>query len=987
MIPIRSSFDPMLIGLLFVLIFLMAIKIVSFNCYSVNSNTEVLKLLLSKCDIMLLQETLLSDDNSGILQELSEDFDFAHVPAVRKQDNFRGRASGGLAILWRRFTNLSLTPVYFSNRIMGLRLSIGEVNYLILNVYLTCDYGTVDSLVEYKSTISQLSNIMTMENFSDIFIVGDFNCDPRRGRFFEEFKNLSITHSLEMCDILELSCESFTYISSNLSCSTSWLDHILSSNGNLIQNIDILYGTTFYDHVPMIFEIIIPDTLVHEPSTCLGDVFDEEMLVNWSILTENDIVNYADSLEYFIEGFHNEGTQCHGHLCTDMGHKLDIEEAFTFLKGCIFTATSVLPAIPKKRKFKKIPGWNDHCKDLYQEARHHFLLWNRLGRIRQGCIFEGMKNARSKFKKALNFCKVNEMKLRKQKLVSSFNHHKNKNRFWKNVRKLKSQVLVSTIDGINDPKSINEVFCKKYKNVLDDVNSQSGIIQGSINENDDVQLFYIYFTESKINDSIVKLNNGLGFDMIHSNHIKFSGKKLRAFIGRLLSVCLSHSFIPKSMLDGVIRPGMKDNLICKYLSDNYRPIMNSSIFFKLLEYCLEPPLKRSLSISPLQFGFTEGSDCDAAIIVTKEIINSYRKQGSSVHCAAIDLSMAFDKINYKLLINKLIRAYIPIPIIRMLTFMFEKTFVKVCFGGYTGDEWKVGNGVRQGGILSSLLFNFYIDEVICSISSLDVGCNLEFSRTNIIVYADDILLMAPTASGLQLLIDSLGESLKNLCLVPNPSKSKYIVFKQRRTMVTQRNVNLDGVGIEKVTEIKYLGVILNEDLNLGNDVGRVLGSFLKQFNAMFYQFYFLPMSILSFLFKTYTSSFYGMNLWTEEVRVKDFHKLAVGYHKAVKKVANMNVWSSNHEACQLVGVNHMNHLFAKRLVKFYNRVINSKVGTLRKFRYFFMLQSALYRKVSRICEEQYDITSLCANDFMAILARIDFVEREEPRSQYYYEPP
>ena len=81
-----------------------------------------------------------------------------------------------------------------------------------------------------------------------------------------------------MCDILELSCESFTYISSNISCSTSWLDHILSSNGNLIQNIDILYGTTFYDHVPMMFEIVVPDNLIHEPSACLGDVFDEEML-------------------------------------------------------------------------------------------------------------------------------------------------------------------------------------------------------------------------------------------------------------------------------------------------------------------------------------------------------------------------------------------------------------------------------------------------------------------------------------------------------------------------------------------------------------------------------------------------------------------------------------------------------------------------------------------------------------------------------------
>ena len=53
----------------------------------------------------------------------------------------------------------------------------------------------------------------------------------------------------------------------------------------------------------------------------------------------------------------------------------------------------------------------------------------------------------------------------------------------------------------------------------------------------------------------------------------------------------------------------------------------------------------------------------------------------------------------------------------------------------------IEQGVRQGGIISPFLFNFYIDKVINNISSLKVGCKLGFIRTNIILYAYDVILL------------------------------------------------------------------------------------------------------------------------------------------------------------------------------------------------------------------------------------------------------
>ena len=135
------------------------------------------------------------------------------------------------------------------------------------------------------------------------------------------------------------------------------------------------------------------------------------------------------------------------------------------------------------------------------------------------------------------------------------------------------------------------------------------------------------------------------FDLIHANHLQFSGPQLRALIERFFTICMLHPCVPKLMMQGVIKTVLKGNSICKANSENYRAVMNSSIFLKMLEYCLLPTLSKKLQITPLQFGFKEGSNCDWAIAMVKETIFRYKKASTNVHCAAIDLSKAYDEIN------------------------------------------------------------------------------------------------------------------------------------------------------------------------------------------------------------------------------------------------------------------------------------------------------------------------------------------------------
>ena len=70
------------------------------------------------------------------------------------------------------------------DRIIGLTLETNYFKYVILNVYISCDCRTLESLHEYQSCISCVSNFISEETFDETKIILNMNCDPDIGRFF-----------------------------------------------------------------------------------------------------------------------------------------------------------------------------------------------------------------------------------------------------------------------------------------------------------------------------------------------------------------------------------------------------------------------------------------------------------------------------------------------------------------------------------------------------------------------------------------------------------------------------------------------------------------------------------------------------------------------------------------------------------------------------------------------------------------------------------
>ena len=146
--------------------------------------------------------------------------------------------------------------------------------------------------------------------------------------------------------------------------------------------------------------------------------------------------------------------------------------------------------------------------------------------------------------------------------------------------------------------------------------------------------------------------------------------------------------------------------------------MSSSVFFKLFEYCLQKKISPYVRFNDQQHGFRPNYSTGTACFVLKETVLNYFKSKSDVYACFIDIKKAFDSVNHEILMRKLLNSGIPVEYVNIINHFYSNQFVNVRYKSVFSEEWKINNGVRQGGVLSGLLFNIYINSLIEKISSL-----------------------------------------------------------------------------------------------------------------------------------------------------------------------------------------------------------------------------------------------------------------------------
>ena len=326
----------------------------------------------------------------------------------------------------------------------------------------------------------------------------------------------------------------------------------------------------------------------------------------------------------------------------------------------------------------------------------------------------------------------------------------------------------------------------------------------------------------------LKNNKATGPDGIKNEEIKATFELMKNFYLKLFNLIFDSGVFPSSWAEGLIVPIYKKKG-SKGDPNNYRGITLLSCLGKYFNLILNARFKKisDILISKIQAGFREGFSTMDHIFALQVIINIYKKSGKPLYIAFVDYQKAFDTVWRDGLWFKLIREGINGKFLNIVKAMYEKSRSCVLINGEKSNFFSSLAGVRQGEILSPLLFAFYINDLECFLKNKEIMPLQHLSATSKIAaeymgldddyimellalyYADDTILMAESSKGLQNALDQLFNYCEKWQLKVNEDKTKIICFSNKR------KVNVSFLYNEKQLEIVdtfvYLGVTLTRN--------------------------------------------------------------------------------------------------------------------------------------------------------------------------------
>jgi hypothetical protein len=399
----------------------------------------------------------------------------------------------------------------------------------------------------------------------------------------------------------------------------------------------------------------------------------------------------------------------------------------------------------------------------------------------------------------------------------------------------------------------------------------------------------------------------------------------------------------------IVIPVLKDKKGDLSSKDNYRPVAITSVISKNFEAIILKRYQYCLVTSDNQFGFKRGHGTDLCTYTLKHVIDYFTSMGSPLFICYLDASKAFDRVNFWILFDNLLNRGMPAIVVRLLVFWYTKQTFIIRWGNSTSESFAASNGVRQGGVISPYFFNVYVDGLSIMLKETKKGCFINNTSFNHLMYADDIVLLSPSASGLQHML-KICENFASECdLVFNSKKSVYMCIQPKDFRIySVPKVCLNGAYIKLVSVHKYLGIHMSNTNTDDIEMSKQLRNLYARGNTLVRNFSKCTNDVKCQLFSTYCSSLFGCQLWAN-YKQESLRRLRVAYNKIFRMLLHIRgIVSMSHVLLQY-RIDHFNVIVRKLIVGLLQRIAESKnvlLQVIYKSSYFiYSKMFACWRKM------------------------------------------
>ena len=261
--------------------------------------------------------------------------------------------------------------------------------------------------------------------------------------------------------------------------------------------------------------------------------------------------------------------------------------------------------------------------------------------------------------------------------------------------------------------------------------------------------------------------------------------------------------------------------------------------------------------------------------------------------------------------------------------------------------------MKQGAVISPILFAVYYDELIAKLASSGYGCRISQHFVGALSYADDITLLSPSLKGLQYMVNICEEYGKEFHVTFNDKKTTGMVF--GTSNANCKAIQVNGNNVDWVSNAKHLGNVVDDKLSDLKDINAKKGHFIASVNWFVGNFRGkVPIECYIRLFQSYCSTHYGSILWP--LHDRGFNDFCVTWNKDVRRMLNISNMTHTALLGQLINTCHISIQLVKRFGKFVDLMLTSHNAVVRHFvrRAIYSAQSPIGRNIA-VIRRQYAI--------------------------------